>query len=189
ALGAAVVPGGPAGVLAGFELHGLTSGAGHRIASAVVWVEPGGEWTEEERVVAARLAEAVGSPPVPAAPDLLREALALVTGPIRSRLALARGSRWAAPEADPVAHRIAVRLHQGIREAARGRDLEALAGLERALAFVGRGHTAGESLELARLAELPDGEFRRSVLRLPSPGPRWDAIEARVGGLLLFVPG
>ncbi|MGH7580666.1 MAG: helicase-related protein, partial [Gemmatimonadales bacterium] len=39
ALGAAVVSGGPAGVLAGFELHGLASGAGHRIASTVVWVE------------------------------------------------------------------------------------------------------------------------------------------------------
>jgi hypothetical protein len=84
---------------------------------------------------------------------------------------------------------VSLRLHRGIREAARRRDLETLAGLERALAFVGRGHTAGESAELERLAGLPDGEFSRKVLRLPAPGRRWDAIEARLGGVLLFVPG
>jgi hypothetical protein len=84
---------------------------------------------------------------------------------------------------------VALRLHQGIREAARRRDLDALAGLERALAFVGRGHTAGESLELERLAGMPDGEFSRKVLRLPAPRGRWEAIEARLGGVLLFVPG
>ena len=189
ATGVAVVPSGPPGVLAGFEVYGLASGAERRLGSAVVWIEPGGDWTEDERVVASRLAEAVGSPPAPPAADRLREALVLVTRPVRSRLALARGSRWAAPEADPVVHRISLRLHQRIREAARGRDLEALSRLERALAFVGQGHTAGESLTLARLVELPDAEFDRRILRLPPPGLRWDAVEARVGGLLLFVPG
>ena len=94
-----------------------------------------------------------------------------------------------APAADSVAQRVSHRLHRCIREAARGRDLEALAGLERALAFVGRGHTAGESLELERLADLPDGEFTRRVLRLPASPGRWDAIEACLGGVLLFVPG
>jgi hypothetical protein len=88
-----------------------------------------------------------------------------------------------------VAHRVSLRLHQGIREAARRRDLEALAGLERALAFVGRGHTAGESAELERLAGMLDGEFSRKVFHLPAPGRRCDAIEARLGGVLLFVPG
>jgi hypothetical protein len=154
-----------------------------------VWIAPGGEWTDEERIVSARLTEAAAAPPAPPAPERLTHALALVGGPIRARLAMARGSRWVAPVPDPVAHRIALRLHQGIREAARGRDLGALAGLERALAFVGRGHTAGESLELERLAGLSHCEFSRGVFRLPSPGRRWDAIEARLGGLLLFEPG
>lgn len=189
AVGTAVVPRGPAGVLAGFELYGLASSMEHRLASALVWIAPGGEWTDEERIVSARLTEAAAAPPAPPAPERLTHALALVGGPIRARLAMARGSRWVAPVPDPVAHRIALRLHQGIREAARGRDLGALAGLERALAFVGRGHTAGESLELERLAGLSHCEFSRGVFRLPSPGRRWDAIEARLGGLLLFEPG
>jgi superfamily II DNA or RNA helicase len=189
ALGTAVVPRGPAGVLADFELYGVGSNAQSRLASGLLWIEPEGEWTEEERIVAARLADAATSGSAAPDPARLRDALSLLAGPIRSRLALARGTRWAAPAADPIAHRVSLRLHQGIREAACRRDLEALAGLERALAFVGRGHTAGESLELERLDGMPDGEFSRKVLRLPAPRGRWDAIEARLGGVLLFVPG
>ena len=189
AIGTAVVPRGPPGALAGFELYNVGSGIECRLASALLWIEPSGEWTEEERIVAARLAEAATSRSAPPNPARLREAMSLVSGPIRSRLALARGSRWAAPAADPIAHRVSLRLHQGIREAARRRDLETLAGLERALAFVGRGHTAGESAELERLAGMPEAEFSRKVFRLPAPGRRWEAIEARLGGVLLFVPG
>jgi hypothetical protein len=188
AIGTAVVPRGPAGVLAGFELYDVRPSIESRLATALVWIEPSGEWTEEERIVAARLADGATSRSAPPDPARLREALSLVAGPIRSRLALARGRQWAAPAADPIAHRVSLRLHQGIREAARRRDLERLAGLERALAFVGRGHTAGESAELERLAGMPDGEFNRKLFRLPAPGRRWDAIEARLGGVLLFVP-
>jgi hypothetical protein len=188
-IGTAVVPRGPPGVLAGFELYDVGSGFEIRLASALLWIEPGGDWTEEERIVAARLAEAATSPSAPPDPVRLREALPLVAAPIRSRLALARGIRWTAPVADPITHRVSLKLHHGIRDAARRRDLEALAGLERALAFVGRGHTAGESAELERLAAMPDGEFSRKVLRLPAPGRRCEAIEARLGGVLLFVPG
>lgn len=189
AIGTAVVPRGPAGVLFGFELFGVGSDDQGRLASALIWIESGGEWTEDERVVAARLADAAKAPSAPPDPARLRDALSLVAAPIRSRLALARGSRWTAPAADPIAHRMSLRLHQSIREAARRRDLEMLAGMERALAFVGRGHTAGESAELERLAGMPEGDFGRKVLRLPAPGRRWEAIEARLGGVLLFVPG
>ena len=188
AIGTAVVPRGPPGVLAGFELYDVGPDIESRLASALLWIDPGGEWTEEERIVAARLADAATSRSAPPNPARLREALSLVAGPIRSRLALARGSRWAVPAADPIAHRVSLRLHQGIREAARRRDLETLARLERALAFVGRGHTAGESAELERLAGMPDGEFSRELFRLSAPRRRWEAIEARLGGVLLFVP-
>jgi superfamily II DNA or RNA helicase len=187
--GTAVVRQGPAGVLAGFELYARGNTERIRLASSLVWIEPGGEWTEEEATIAARLADAAAASSAEPDPAGLREALSLVAAPIRSRLALARGSRWAAPAADPVAQRVSHRLHQRIREAARRRDLDALAGLERALAFAGRGHTAGEALELERLAEKPDREFTRSVLRLPATPGRWDAIEACLGGVLLFVPG
>jgi superfamily II DNA or RNA helicase len=190
ALGTAVVPSLSKGVLAGFELYGISAGVEHRLASTLVWIEPGGEWTDEEQVVAARLAEAAAVTDAPV-PDTacVSEAIALIATPIRARLGLARGSRWVAPAADPGTHRVALRLQQGIRVAARRRDLDALAGLERALAFVGRGHTAGEALELERLADLPEAEFSRGIRRLPLPGRRWEAIDARLGGLLLFRSG
>jgi hypothetical protein len=99
-----------------------------------------------------------------------------------------RGSRWSPPAADPVAHQLSSRLHHAVREAARRRDLEALAGLERALAFVGRGHTAGERLELERLACLPDGRFEREAARWTVAPSGWSTIEPRLFGMLLFVP-
>jgi hypothetical protein len=188
ALGTAVVPRGPAGVLAGFELFEVGP-VERRLASTLIWIDPGGAWSDEERIVAARLAEAASAPSAEPNPARLHDALSLIAGPIRSRLAAARGSRWAVPTADPATRRVSLRLHQAIREAARRRDLQALAGLERALAFVGRGHTAGEAARLERLDGMPDAEFNRQVLRLPPAGARCDAIEARLGGLLLFVPG
>jgi Helicase conserved C-terminal domain len=187
-LGSAVVPSGPPGILAGFELHAVGR-SGLRLADMLVWIEPNGAWTEEESVVAARLAEAAAAPPAPPDVHRLREALPLLAAPIRARLALARAGRWIAPGGAPAVQRVALRLHQAIREAARRRDVETLAGLERALAFVGRGHTAGEAMELERLAEMGDGELERKTLRLPDVGHRWDAIEVRLGGILLFRPG
>ena len=87
-----------------------------------------------------------------------------------------------------MAHQVSLRLHRAVREAARRRDLEALAGFERALGFVGRGHTAGESFELERLAGLPDGRFEREASLLPVAPRGWNVIEPRLGGVLLFLP-
>jgi superfamily II DNA or RNA helicase len=187
--GVAVVPSGPAGVLALFELHELGPGGAERLSATLGWVGEDAAWTEEESVVAARLAAASESPPAATRqPARLGAALELLGKPIRSRLTAARGSRWSPPAADPVAHRVSSRLHRAVREAARRRDLEAMAGLEKALAFVGRGHTAGERLELERLAGLPDGRFEREAARSPgAPGHR-STIEARLFGVLLFVP-
>jgi superfamily II DNA or RNA helicase len=187
--GVALVPAGPAGVLALFELYGLRAAGAERLSATLVWVDHGGAWTEEESVVAARLATAAAAQPAAAAGyALITTALELLATPIRSRLAAARGSRWSPPAADPVARQLSLRLHRAVRDAARRRDLEALAALERALAFVGRGHTAGESLELERLAALPEGTFEREASRLPAAPEPWSTIEPRLAGIVLFVP-
>jgi superfamily II DNA or RNA helicase len=188
--GVAVVSAEPEGALALFELYGVRGRTAERLSATLVWVEPGGVWTEEETVVAGRLATAAAAPPHGARdPGRLSAALALLAAPIRSRLAQVRGSCWSAPAAEPAAHRVALRLHRAVRAAARGREVDTLAGLERALAFVGRGHTAGESLELARLAGLPDERLRRELLRHSTAVERWDTVEARLVGLLLFSAG
>lgn len=185
AAGVALVPAGPPGVLALFELYGGRD----RLSATLVWVEPGGEWTEAEDVVAARLAAATATAPVAAADSVrLSAGLTLLAAPIRARLTVARGSRWCPPAAGAAAHQLSLRLHRSLREAARRRDLAALAVLERALAYVGRGHTAGEALWLERLAELGEEELEVEAARLPAADSRWGTIEPRLGGVLLFVP-
>jgi superfamily II DNA or RNA helicase len=186
--GVAVVPRGPAGVLALFELYELRPSAARRLSATLVWVDQDGGWTEEESVVAARLAAASESPAAAGEPARLKAALELLGKPIRARLSASRGSRWSPPAADPVAHQLSSRLHCAVRDAARRRDLEAMAGLERALAFVDRGHTSGERLELERLAALPAGRFEREVTRMPVAEGRWSTIAPRLVGVLLFIP-
>ncbi len=187
--GTATVPSGPAGVLAAVSLYALAASHEIRLAGTVVWVSPDGTWTEDEATITARLAAAVDSPgggrP---APVRLSNALALLATPIRARLAACQGARWLTPLLAPSARAAATRIQGEIRTAARRRDPAALEVLERALAFVGGGHTAGEAMLLERLASLGDAEFTRGLGRLPDPSRRWSVIEARLGGLLLFGP-
>jgi hypothetical protein len=185
--GAAVVPRDPPGVLAAFSLHATAAGREFRLAGSVVWISPDGSWTENEATIAARLAAAIecGDSTQPS-PARLREALCLLAAPIRARLAVCQGTRWVAPSLAPSARAVAIRIQAEIRAAARRRDLAALEVLERALAFAGGGHTAGETMLLERLAVLSDGEFARALCRVPDPSPRWTVIEPRLGDLLLF---
>ena len=91
--GVAVVPAGPAGVLALFELYGLQTNGAERLSATLVWVGPDGAWTEEESVVAERLAAARGGRRRSSArePGRIKAALELLATPIRSRLAAAHG--------------------------------------------------------------------------------------------------
>jgi superfamily II DNA or RNA helicase len=185
--GTAVVPEGPPGLLGAFCLYGRGAGGETRLASAVVWVAPDGAWTEDEATIAARLGQALAcrAPGRPSG-DRLRQALGLLAAPIRSRLLASRGSRWLAPRLAPPARAAVLRVQHEVRTAARRRDAAGLEELERALAFLGGGHTAGEAMLIERLAELGEAELRRALRRLPGPSPQWPIVEARLGGLLLF---
>jgi hypothetical protein len=187
--GVARVRAGPDGVLALLELYGGPDRPGERLSATLVWVDAGGGWTDAESVVAARLAAAMAAPPAGTAdPVRLKAALPLLAPAIRARLALVRGSRWCPPPAEAPSRELSLRLQRSLREAARRRDLATLATLERALAFLGRGHTAGEALELERLAGLTDDVLGREAARLDAGTGRWSAIEPRLAGVLLFAP-
>ena len=189
ARGTAVVSSGSRGVLAGFELLARRGDAVERVATAVGWLDSAGRWWEDAETVTRRLLEAAASEEGGAAPAVvLGRALDAITGPIRARLALAGARRWTAAEPDPSARRLAARLQASVREAVRRRDVPALTRLERALAFVAGGHTAGEAELVRRLAEADAGQLARWTGRLPAPTPRWEAVEARLTGLVLFEP-
>jgi hypothetical protein len=185
--GTALVPLGPPGVLAGYSLHGIGGEEDIRLATAVVWVAPDGSWTEDEATIAARLGDALacGAGSRPSSAQLGR-ALGLLAGPIRSRLVLCRGSRWLAPRLASPARAAVCRVQHEIRAAARRRDSAEQQVLERALAFLGGGHTAGEAMLVEELAGRDGAALRRALRRLPLPSPGWPIIEPRLRGLLLF---
>ncbi len=185
--GTAVVQGDVPGVLAGFELLALGRGAADALAVVVGWLDADGRWCEDEPVVSRRLIEAVRSEQCgPASAAELQRVLDHLVGPIRARLALVGSRRWAAAEPEPSARRLASRLVAAVRQAARRRDTSSLARLERALAFTSGGHTAGEARLVRRLAEADAREVAGWLDRVPAPTPRWDAVEVRLTGLVVF---
>jgi hypothetical protein len=173
------------GILAGFELVALRRGERERIGSVVGWLGPDGTWTEEESVVAERLRVATTcNHRTPPTPDIIRQALDRLVEPVRARLALAAARRWTAAEPDTAARRLALRLGELVHAAARRRDGGELARLERALAFVAGGHTAGEAMLVRRLADAP--ALSASLAGIPATSARWDAIDVRLTGLVIF---
>jgi helicase-like protein len=175
------------GVLAGFELVALRRGERERIGSVVGWLGSDGTWSEDESVVAERLRAAAASDRrAPPAPALVRQALDRLVAPVRARLALAAARRWTAAEPATAARRLALRLGELVRAAARRRDGGELVRLERALAFVAGGHTAGEAMLVRRLADAGAPALAASLSEIPATSAHWDAIDVRLTGLVVF---
>jgi hypothetical protein len=153
----------------------------------VGWLAPDDTWSEDESVVAERLrAAAACDHRAPPTPDAIRRALDRLVAPVRARLALAAARRWTTGEPDTAARRLALRLGKLVRAAARRRDGGELARLERALAFVAGGHTAGEAVLVRRLADAEAPAFAASLAGIPATSARWDAIDVRLTGLVVF---
>jgi hypothetical protein len=62
-----------------------------------------------------------------------------------------------------------------------------LSQLERGLAFVAGGHTAGEEMMLDRLVDGTDRDLTARLSRV-MPQPDWDGIEVRLTGLIVYGP-
>jgi hypothetical protein len=61
-----------------------------------------------------------------------------------------------------------------------------LARLERSLAFTAGGHTAGEAMLVRRLADAEERDLADGLRNMPAAAPRWDAIDVRLCGLVVF---
>lgn len=184
--GTAVIELGPPGALAGFELLG--DGGGPRWSATVGWLDASGAWTESADTVTARLLAAADAPAGLHSDAVIRRALDALAPVLRARLSLATSRRWSGAEPEAEARRVAAALQARVREAARLRDRVALARLERTLAFVAGGHTAGEAAMLRRWdAEgLPPAA---EMDRLPPPTARGEVTAVRLTGLVVFTGG
>jgi hypothetical protein len=188
--GVALVEGTTSGVLAGVTIQaeiGRPAGA-TILGSAIVWVGDDGRWTEDPEVVTTRLSEALASRKVTADSLRLRRALGLIAPPVRARLATVAGRRWSIPAASPPVRLVAARLVEIIADTARQRDARRLARLEALLAFVSRGHTAGEAMLLERMSGMDGEQLERMAIRVPPPDPPWSAAAPSLTGLLIFGP-
>lgn len=184
---ALVADSGAEGVLAGYELWVRRGPRDCALAATVGWLDEHDRWTEDSETVVGRMLEAGEYARLTAAtPSAVRRALDRLAVVIRDRLALAAGRRWSAAEPASAARRLVERLGQEIARAARQRDQRRLERLERALAFAGGGHTAGEAMLVERMAEADPETLSRWVERAPAATPRWEAVDVRLSGLILF---
>jgi superfamily II DNA or RNA helicase len=172
------------GVLVGISLH-RGSTTPNCLSATAGWLRPDGTWTEDPDVIVERLRLAMDSQVNEASPDDSRMYLELLTPLLRRRLALARGGRWILPHPTAAARAVALRLGHLIGQAARLRDDHRLAELERAMWFVGGGHTSGEEMMLERLSEVSDDELT-TMLGQTLPQPDWDGVEVRLTGFIVF---
>lgn len=185
--GVAVIDSSTPGLLAGFALHHSESPGA--LASTLLWLTKDGSWSEAPAEVSHRLSLAAEQQDVVVVdPALLREWLALLAGPLRERLTLIRGRRWISPDPSSATRQAMNRIQSLIGDAARRRQPTRMAELEGALAFLASGHTAGEKTMVERLVQVSPRELTELIRRLPVRPFRWEGLEIRLTGLVVFRP-
>ena len=156
--------------------------------STLLWLDPAGAARTEPAWIAARLEEASGAAERALRPGEVDTALDQLTLPVADLLRRAHQARWQAAPQAPAAAALIRRLSVASAGAARRRDRRTLAELERALAILSGGLTAGEARLAAALVDASDAELLSAVGRLPPSDRSPDAIAPRLFGLILFGP-
>lgn len=164
--GTAAVRWARAGVVAGFRVRSSDG-----TALEIVLGCEGSGWTDDPAIIAGWL-DAAGeeSGSVAINRGHLRAALGALSAQVRLALRNANGAGLATSYPDPGVARARRRLITLARRAARSRDADRLAALERGIALLGRGRTAGECRVVEAWEALPQQDLFRLLERLP-PNP------------------
>ena len=101
---------------------------------------------------------------------------------------MARGWRWIAPTPTPAARLLSIRLQRAIADASRRHQPTRLACLERVLAFLSDGHTAGEDMLMEIMADRPESQLFDLIQKVLRTAHQWAELEARLTGLIVFGP-
>jgi hypothetical protein len=201
--GVAVVPtSGAAGVLAGLRVEEVGDGA-QPVAAWVGWRadrDHRGGWSAARDVVAPRLAALLEPPSArgllagpPLDPQTLARIVRDLAGEASRLLRQASAARLGGVARTAGAAALRRRLLAEAAEARRARDPTRIAALDAWLAFLSRGHTAGEARLIARLAGVPG---LAATLACPPPrdpsasgtGPG-GALRVRLTGVVVFRAG
>jgi hypothetical protein len=100
----------------------------------------------------------------------------------------ARGWKWVAPTPAPAARQLSIRLQRSIADASRQHQPARLASLERALAFLADGHTAGEERLIELMVDRPESQIFEMVQKVLRTANQWGELEARLTGLIVVGP-
>ena len=181
---AAVAWPGDAGFLASLS---LTEAGAHPTACAnvVSWYGTDGTPNPDTARLTDALAAAESGRPLPIDAAELGRAIRALRDHARSVLRDAHAAAWLRAEPVPAARLLARRLGIAGRDAARRRSVREIDGIDRALRFLSRGHTAGEQRLIAELAALDDAALRLRIARLP-PARQTGPLSIRLDGIILF---
>jgi superfamily II DNA or RNA helicase len=177
------------GFLAGFALHD-SSNPSQRLSATLVWLQSDGSWTEAPETLTAWLSRASASQEIgPMHSRDLERWLPLLARVIRERVALTQGRRWLTPNPAPSARFLAARLQKLVADAARQHEPARLRQLERAIEFLGGGHTAGEAAAVQKLSATDDRQLMTELGRVPHAAERLtEGVEVRLTGMVVFGP-
>ena len=191
--GVAAVHSSHRGALAGVAFEDERTG--HRIAAALLWLGEDGQSRSDPPWLVARgdeAASAISRCWLSAELDsALATALDALARPVARLLRRVQQARWNCPPRSPGTSAVIRRLAHESRDAARRRDVHALTALERPLAIVSGGLTAGEARIVERLAadtHLPRAERWTPLMRLPPRAPEPGAVSVRLTGVIVFGP-
>lgn len=168
-------------LLVAFRVHGVTDRPPLHI-----WCLADGRWSDDPKTIERRLEEAVSAEPALRHSVSTRYLLRAAAGPIRRALAGVSGVCWPSDRLDEASRAVLRTLHQLGREAVSERDSHLLATIDRAIAFLRRGHTAGERALIAEARGLEPARLRRWLERLPAPDEVRHPPGVELVGLLWF---
>ena len=142
-------------------------------------------WSADHRLVGALIDQAATGTMRAPDPVLIARTLAAAQRAIRTALLGASGALWRVRPVPGYARAALRRVQAYAREAIRRRDRPALAMADRGIAFLRRGHTAGERLLTQRIGESDDADFERILAELPRPDTVPPPLRARITGVVI----
>jgi superfamily II DNA or RNA helicase len=178
------VEGDTGGILAAFN---LMNSAGQSFMTAAGFLDSEGSWSEDPEMVSKKMEAALIAPYLETSAIGMGAALGQVADVIQQKLRSASMAQWIGPRSSRQTGWI-TRLNRMATRAVQSRNRARLTTVERAMAYVRQGHTAGEEMLLEQAFMLTDAALIRQLRGFPKPKGRATALLPELIGLVMFAP-
>ncbi len=144
-----------------------------------------GGWTASDHGVVDALLRGAQRSEARSDPDEAHQVVESARRHIRTAVLGASGALWRVRPFTAITRPGLFRVRQVAADAVRRRDRAALALADRAIAFLRRGHTAGERLLAAELGGAQPARMAELLAGLPAPDPLPEPVQARIVGVIV----